>query len=184
MKVHLFILLILFSANAAAIKLIKCESPDGTIEYSDSPCSPVSKQISESVLNPNTNLTIVDTPAPQIKDEEKQDEQVIVEPDDTTAKCDAVKEKLPDIERQFQDNLDNFVSCSGSLGSTVRDRVENYEQCIDPIEPNKESTCSEQYDALERSFKTLKTCSQEFKKLKTSQKHFFFLSSDEKVYCK
>jgi hypothetical protein len=184
MQFHLFILLVIFSTNAAAIKLIKCENSDGIIEYSDSPCPSGSKQISETVINSNTNLTVMDAPLPRPKEAKKENKKVIVEQSDETAKCEVINEKLSNAERQFEDELDNFVSCSASLGSTVRDRVESYEQCINPIAADKESLCSNQYDALERSFKTLKTCSQEFKKLKTSHKQFFILSIDEKVYCK
>ena len=184
MQFHLFVLLIIFSANAAATKLIKCENSDGTIEYSDSPCSPGSKQISEKVINPNANLTVMDAPVANPEKKPKEDEQVIIGQDDAIDKCEVVKQKLSNSEGQSQDDLDNFVSCSGSLGSTVRDRIESYEQCISPIAPEKESSCSKQYDALDRSFKTLKTCSQQFNKLKTSQKQFFILSSDEIRYCK
>ncbi|MEJ2213977.1 MAG: hypothetical protein P8Y20_07935 [Gammaproteobacteria bacterium] len=101
MQFHLFILLVIFSTNAAAIKLIKCENSDGIIEYSDSPCPSGSKQISETVINSNTNLTVMDAPLPRPKEAKKDNKKDIVEQSDETAKCEEINEKLSNAERQF-----------------------------------------------------------------------------------
>ena len=221
MKFLMFLMLVFLSNNAFSVKLIECEKPDGTIEYSDSTCSPGSIKKSETKLD-SQPMNRVPQPGIYKKTNISEQQRLSVcsniyqkyDADDpaklellannydwvsydcdlvldqldnlpteeiSANECEDAMSKVNDATSGFNTELAAFMECSKSLGQSNRRKARRFNNCISPI--NTDKNCEKQFTILQNRFNNLESCSAEFSSLKAAYQTFYTATDEQKRSC-